>query len=213
MEFIGRVTVCALHLTPNPVMSPELLNFLSGKKTYLACIAIFALLFGTWQGWWKIPDEVYTALIAAGLMFLRLGVSKIQSNQPAPPPSNSTPPTHLLCFLCFLLLNSGCSSPPIYSPLPPPSPWTNGIPSLPPIPQSAPQSKIEIQNSKISPPSYFIAFSNIDRGPLFFHIESSTDLRSWTPFTNGVAFPGETKLTITTAEARRFYRIGWPVNP
>lgn len=57
-----------------------LLEFLDGKKTHIAAVAILALLFGTWQGWWKVPSEVYEALLAAGLIFLRLGVSKISNN-------------------------------------------------------------------------------------------------------------------------------------
>lgn len=53
-----------------------LLEFLDGKKTHLTAVLILALLFGSWQGWWKLPSEVYEALMAAGLIFLRLGVAK-----------------------------------------------------------------------------------------------------------------------------------------
>lgn len=63
-----------------------LLTYLDGKKTYYAAGLILALLFGTWQGWWKIPAEVYQALLAAALIFLRLGVAKLQtSSAPAAP--------------------------------------------------------------------------------------------------------------------------------
>ena len=54
-----------------------LLDYLDGKKTYCACAVIGALLFGSWQGWWKIPPEVYTGLMAVAIAFLRLGVSKV----------------------------------------------------------------------------------------------------------------------------------------
>jgi hypothetical protein len=56
-------------------------DVLSGKKTYLACGAIFVSLFGEWQGWWKLDPEWYAAMTAAGLAFLRMGVSKIQKTE------------------------------------------------------------------------------------------------------------------------------------
>jgi hypothetical protein len=59
-----------------------LLTFLSGKKTYLTVAAIGAILFGVWQAWWKVPSEVYVALMALALAFLRNGIS----NGPTPPP-------------------------------------------------------------------------------------------------------------------------------
>jgi hypothetical protein len=52
----------------------QFLELLSGKKTYCAAALIGALLFGNWQGWWKIPPEVYSALMALGLCFLRNGI-------------------------------------------------------------------------------------------------------------------------------------------
>ena len=62
-----------------------LLTYLDGKKTYWAAGLILALLFGTWQGWWKFPAEIYEALMAAALIFLRLGVAKLQAQTPSAP--------------------------------------------------------------------------------------------------------------------------------
>ena len=62
-----------------------LIQFLSGKKTHLAAALILALLFGNWQGWWQVPTEVYEALMAAGLIFLRLGVAKITDQKEVVP--------------------------------------------------------------------------------------------------------------------------------
>jgi hypothetical protein len=67
-----------------------LLTFLSGKKTYLTIGAIGVLLFGVWQGWWKVPDEVYLALMALALAFLRNSISK--SPPPPPPAVTGDPP-------------------------------------------------------------------------------------------------------------------------
>ncbi len=66
------------------------LDWLSGKKTYLTCLAAGALLFGSWQGWWKLPPEIYAALAALATAFLRAGISKLQGpqttqNTPNPP--------------------------------------------------------------------------------------------------------------------------------
>jgi hypothetical protein len=34
------------------------------------------LVFGVWQGWWKVPADVYAALGALAVVFLRAGVSR-----------------------------------------------------------------------------------------------------------------------------------------
>ncbi|MGO8839463.1 MAG: hypothetical protein ACLP7I_12025 [Limisphaerales bacterium] len=68
------------------------LQFLSGKKTYLTITAIFVLLFGVWQAWWKVPNEVYVALMALALAFLRNGIS---SGPPPPPPAPAGDPPPL----------------------------------------------------------------------------------------------------------------------
>ena len=52
-----------------------LIDSLRGKRTYVVGITILVLCFGVWQGWWKIPQEVYTALLGAGLVFLRMAMS------------------------------------------------------------------------------------------------------------------------------------------
>ena len=56
-----------------------LLSFLSGKKTYLTLLAIGVLLFGSWQGWWKIPVEFYGGLAALALAFLRSSIATAAS--------------------------------------------------------------------------------------------------------------------------------------
>lgn len=56
-------------------MNP-LLQLLSGKKTYLTTLAIGVLLFGSWQHWWQIPDQIYVGLMAAAVAFLRAGIAK-----------------------------------------------------------------------------------------------------------------------------------------
>jgi hypothetical protein len=53
-----------------------LLDWLDGKKTYLTCAAGGIALFGSWQGWWKLPPEIYGCLMALALAFLRHGVEK-----------------------------------------------------------------------------------------------------------------------------------------
>jgi hypothetical protein len=54
-----------------------LVQFLSGKKTYLTIAAGGVLLFGQWQHWWQIDQKVYEALLGAALVFIRLGVAKM----------------------------------------------------------------------------------------------------------------------------------------
>jgi hypothetical protein len=59
----------------------QIIDFLSGKKTYVACGAIFALTLCYWQGWIKLPEEIGKALTsgaitAVPIIFLRAGVSK-----------------------------------------------------------------------------------------------------------------------------------------
>ena len=52
----------------------QLRAMLQGKKTYLTAAVIGGLLLAQWKGWVKIPPEIYAALAAAGLAFLRAGV-------------------------------------------------------------------------------------------------------------------------------------------
>jgi hypothetical protein len=58
-----------------------MIEYLEGKKTYVTGAVIFALLFGNWQGWWKIPTEVYAGLLSLEMVFLRMGVSKIEQTK------------------------------------------------------------------------------------------------------------------------------------
>ncbi len=51
---------------------------LSGNKTHITVVVILILLFGSWQKWWVIPNEVYFALMAAAASFLRLGMAKVE---------------------------------------------------------------------------------------------------------------------------------------
>ncbi len=54
----------------------ELIQSLQGKKTYTVGAVVCLLVFGSWQGWWKVPDGAYRVLEALGLIFLRHGVKK-----------------------------------------------------------------------------------------------------------------------------------------
>lgn len=51
-------------------------NWFEGRKTYLTCLSIGALLFGSWQGWWQLPAEVYAGLLALATAFLRAGLTR-----------------------------------------------------------------------------------------------------------------------------------------
>src|SRR5438270_3596122 len=53
-----------------------LIQSLQGCKTYLICVVGLVLLFGSWQHWWVIATEFYEALLAAALVFLRMGVAR-----------------------------------------------------------------------------------------------------------------------------------------
>ena len=60
-----------------------------GRKTYLTCLAVGALLFGSWQKWWQLPPEVYAGLVALATAFLRAGIAKAGGGSLAPPPGES----------------------------------------------------------------------------------------------------------------------------
>ncbi|MGD0744145.1 MAG: hypothetical protein ABSA45_03225 [Verrucomicrobiota bacterium] len=96
-----------------------LLQFLSGKKTYVTTAAIGVLLFGTWQGWWTIPSEVYLALMAAALAFLRAGVGKGPDDLPPAPAADPKAPASassrlslMLAFASLALIVAGCNTTP-----------------------------------------------------------------------------------------------------
>lgn len=54
----------------------DFVTHLAGKKTHLTTLLIGVLLFGTWQKWWVVPDEIYYGLMGLAITFLRFGVSK-----------------------------------------------------------------------------------------------------------------------------------------
>jgi hypothetical protein len=56
-------------------------QWLQGRKTYLTCLAVGVLLFGSWQKWWQLPPEIYAGLATLALTFLRAGIAKIESSQ------------------------------------------------------------------------------------------------------------------------------------
>jgi hypothetical protein len=58
------------------------LSFLNGRKTHLTVVVVLMLCVCKWQGWLKVPDEVYVALLAVGLSFLRSGVARDLRGQP-----------------------------------------------------------------------------------------------------------------------------------
>lgn len=112
---------------PNRKMN-QLLALLSGKKTYLTAVTVGVLLFGQWQGWWKIDPNVYTALTVVAIAFLRAGVSKgpadATDGPSAPPPTGNaggtgTPAAKIglplmlafvvVIFLLIPVLGSGCA--------------------------------------------------------------------------------------------------------
>ena len=59
-------------------------QWLQGRKTYLTCLAVGALLFGSWQKWWQLPPEIYAGLAALATAFLRAGIAKVQGSQGGP---------------------------------------------------------------------------------------------------------------------------------
>ena len=104
-------------------MNP-MLQFLSGKKTYLTAVTIGVLLFGSWQGWWQIPEQIYALLFAACLAFLRAGVGKGPGDPPAAPaadpaaaadkgiPISKLPLMLAFCSIALMLCFTGCKSTP-----------------------------------------------------------------------------------------------------
>ncbi|MGO8675111.1 MAG: hypothetical protein ACLQVX_04480 [Limisphaerales bacterium] len=62
-------------------MNTLMQQWLQGRKTYLTCLAVGVLLFGSWQKWWQLPPEIYAGLATLALTFLRAGIAKIESSQ------------------------------------------------------------------------------------------------------------------------------------
>lgn len=88
---------------------------LAGKRTIIVMVLVFASLFGTWQKWWSMPAEFYEALFAAGMVFLRLSVSRVESSLTPEPdkPTNepSTPPGAIAIVILCAVIVVGCASP------------------------------------------------------------------------------------------------------
>ncbi len=119
----------------------EAMNWLSGKKTYLACGLGGVLMFGSWQKWWTLPPEIYAGMMAFAIAFLRNAVAKVEgqmsdaagqasdgggqvaaaarsgaSAAPAPPAASGSVRAPLPLILAFCLLPlafgfPGCSTP------------------------------------------------------------------------------------------------------
>jgi len=62
-------------------MNTMIQQWLAGRKTYLTCLAVGVLLFGSWQKWWQLPPEIYAGLAALATAFLRAGIAKAQGSQ------------------------------------------------------------------------------------------------------------------------------------
>jgi hypothetical protein len=111
-------------------MNAIMQQWLQGKKTYLTCLVVGVLLFGSWQKWWQLPPEIYAGLAALATAFLRAGIAKVGASQsqpdsgaaPAPAPgpkAGSAGPTTLGLMaptllaggaLAATLLLAGCAS-------------------------------------------------------------------------------------------------------
>ena len=65
-------------------MNTMIQQWLQGRKTYLTCLAVGVLLFGSWQKWWQLPPEIYAGLAALATAFLRAGIAKVQGSQGDP---------------------------------------------------------------------------------------------------------------------------------
>ena len=65
-------------------MNTMIQQWLAGRKTYLTCVAVGVLLFGSWQKWWQLPPEIYAGLAALATAFLRAGIAKAQGPQGEP---------------------------------------------------------------------------------------------------------------------------------
>jgi len=66
---------------------------LAGRCTYLTSLLAAALLFGSWQGWWRIPPEFGSMLSALATVLLRAALTREvealrerSGTAPKPPP-------------------------------------------------------------------------------------------------------------------------------
>jgi hypothetical protein len=64
---------------------------LASLKRYSLPVIIGILVFGSWQGWWVIPKEIYAALIALEMGFLRWVSAQVPLNQGPTLPASQVP--------------------------------------------------------------------------------------------------------------------------
>ena len=72
-------------------------QWLQGRKTYLTCLAVGVLLFGSWQKWWQLPPEMYAGLAALATAFLRAGIAKVEGLQGSAEAAAAAPASASAC--------------------------------------------------------------------------------------------------------------------
>lgn len=107
-----------------------IVDSIAGYKTYITLAIAGILLFGSWQGWWKMPPEIYGALAALATAFVRAGISReigdlasvastgapAQTTQPGAQPSKGAPVNLPIALalsalaMSFALFIVGCST-------------------------------------------------------------------------------------------------------
>lgn len=70
----GGSDICNKSGLSFTAFASTILSSVRGRKTYITAAIALGMLFGSWQGWWKIPQEVYSAMMFIVLVFLRNGV-------------------------------------------------------------------------------------------------------------------------------------------
>lgn len=87
----------------------ELLKLLAGKKTYFTVGLLFLVIFGKWNNWWTVPEEVYVILLGAAMAFLRSGVGSAGQSQNDGPVPISPRAAPLLLLAAVITLAPGCA--------------------------------------------------------------------------------------------------------
>ena len=54
----------------------KFLNALPGCKTYIVAVLMGIAVFGVWQKWWVIPNDVYAGAVALLAVFIRAGITR-----------------------------------------------------------------------------------------------------------------------------------------